>query len=119
MGNGSQIVNNTFEGSSTGYRPNGMVVTGNNLQIVNNNFSDMPTGISLFGDDPYFGTYFGIASNVMLTANRFCHVDETIVVEPLVTGVKEHGTHIGCERVEHEHGAEEDHQHDGTREPNH
>jgi hypothetical protein len=106
-GHGSHFINNTFQGSSTGTRPVGLGVSGDNLQIVNNEFSDMPTGITLFGDDPDFGTALGIATDVKLIANRFCHVAEPMIVEPLVTGVSEHGTRIGCGRNEPDHGKTE------------
>lgn len=54
------------------------------------------------GDDPIFGTTLGIASDATLIGNRFCEVATPILVEPLVTGVEEHGSRLndcrGCER---------------------
>lgn len=113
---GSQFVNNSFQGSSTGTRPNGIAASGDNLQIVNNDFEDLPTGITLFGDDPDFGTALGIATNVKLIANRFCHVGEPIVVEPLVTDVTEHGTKLCADRDCRGHHSGNGHDRDGSEE---
>jgi hypothetical protein len=48
----------------------------------------------LFGNDPDFGTYLGIATNVQVTANRFCNVTNPVTVEPLATDT-EQGT-LAC-----------------------
>ena len=79
------IVNNSFEGTAPGYRPGGLLLSGENVLVGTNRFSDLDTGIVLIGNDPDFGTYFGIASNVVLTANGFCNVATNYVFEPLTT----------------------------------
>jgi hypothetical protein len=84
-GDGSTIVNNSFEGFAPGYRPIGLAFSGENVLVGTNRFSDMDTGIVLIGDDPDFGTYFGIASNAVLTANGFCNVATNYVYEPLTS----------------------------------
>jgi len=84
-GDGSTIVNNSFEGSTPGYRPSGLAFSGENVLVGTNRFSDMDTGIVLLGNDPDFGTYFGIASNAVLIANGFCNVATNYVYEPLTT----------------------------------
>ena len=88
---GSSIVNNSFEGTAPGFRPTGLMFSGDNVLVAANGFSDMPLGVLLFGDDPDFGTYLGLATNARLVGNQFCHVTETMVSEPLVTGTQEHG----------------------------
>jgi hypothetical protein len=54
----------------------------------------METGILLFGNDPDFGPYLGIASNAKVVANRFCGVGDPILIEPLVTGTEEQGNQL-------------------------
>ena len=104
LGDHSQFVNNNFQATGLGYRAGGLYVSGDHIRIVNNEFSDMPTGITLFGDDPDFGTALGIASNATLIANRFCHVAMPILIEPLVTGTQKHGNRLNaCQPTAHEH----------------
>jgi len=113
----SRFVNNTFRGSSLGTRPNGIAASGDNIRIVNNDFSDMPTGITLFGDDPDFGTALGITTNAKLIGNRFCEVTTPIDIEPLVTGTVQRGNHVcspGCR-----HGGQEDKDDDGRKHDDH
>jgi len=94
LANGSQFVNNTFQGTGPGPVPIGIGVTGDDILIANNDFSDMPRGIQLIGGGPEHGTLLGITTNPKVIANRFCGVDQPIVIDPLVTGVKEHATKI-------------------------
>ena len=90
----SQFVNNTFKGTGPGLVPIGIGVTGDDILIFKNDFSDMPRGIQLVGGCPEHGTFLGITTNPKVIANRFCGVDQPIVIDPLVTGVKEHATKI-------------------------
>jgi hypothetical protein len=89
---GAQFVDNTFEGPGTGAFNIGIASTGSGDRIIANRFRNLTTGVILGGDDPIFGTTLGIASDSSLIANRFCAVGTPIIVEPLVTGVQEHGT---------------------------
>ena len=84
-GDGSTIVDNTFDGTAPGLRPTGLALSGENVPVALNRFSNMPKGIVLLGNDPDFGTYLGIARNAQLNTNRFCNVATNIVVEPLAT----------------------------------
>jgi len=93
-GDGSSIVNNSFEGTVPGYRPGGVGFSGENVMAVANRFDNLPFGILLFGNDPDFGTYLGIASNAKLVANKFCGVADPIVIEPMVMGTQEHGNKL-------------------------
>jgi hypothetical protein len=88
-GQGSQFVNNAFEGP--GY---GIVTSDFGDQIVNNQFSGSTIGIGLLGDDPDFGTTLGIASDATLIANRFCNVAAPIVVEDFVEGTVERANQL-------------------------
>lgn len=100
---GSSVVNNSFEGTAPGVRPAGLLFSGDSLLVAANRFSDMPLGVLLFGDDPDFGTYLGLATNANLLGNQFCHVTEPIVSEPLVTGTQEHGNRLNaCQPARHE-----------------
>jgi len=90
----SQFVNNTFKGTGPGLVPIGIGVTGDDILIFKNDFSDMPRGIQLVGGGPEHGTFLGITTNPKVIANRFCRVDQPIVIDPLVTGVKEHASKI-------------------------
>jgi hypothetical protein len=83
-GQGSQFVNNAFEGP--GY---GIVTSDSGDQIVNNQFAGSTIGIGLLGLDPDFGTTLGIASDATLIANRFCNAAAPIVVEDFVEGTVE------------------------------
>ena len=104
LGDHSQFVNNKFQATGLGYRAGGLYVSGDHIRIVNNEFSDMPTGITLFGEDPDFGTVLGIARDATLIANRFCHVAVPILIEPLVTGTREHGNRLtACQPTPHGH----------------
>jgi len=93
-GDGSTIVDNTFEGTAPGLRPTGLSVSGENLSVARNRFNNMPEGIVLFGNDPDFGTYLGIANNTQLNTNRFCNVTTNITVQPSATTI-EQGT-LAC-----------------------
>jgi len=84
-GDNSTVVNNSFDGAGPGYRPAGLLFSGENVVVATNRFGDMDTGIVLFGNDPDFGKYLGIASNAVLTANGFCNVATNYVYEPLTT----------------------------------
>lgn len=88
-GDGSAIVNNTFAGTAPGLRPTGLALSGENVLVATNRFSNMPLGILLFGDDPDYGTYLGIAHHAQLTANRFCDVTKQVTVEPSATDTVE------------------------------
>jgi nitrous oxidase accessory protein NosD len=88
-GQGSQFVNNTFEGP--GY---GIVTSDSGDQIVNNQFTGSTIGIGLLGLDPDFGTTLGIASDATLIANRFCNVAVPIRVEQLVEGTVEQANNL-------------------------
>ncbi|HEY5912073.1 MAG TPA: right-handed parallel beta-helix repeat-containing protein [Verrucomicrobiae bacterium] len=88
-GDGSTIVDNTLDGTAPGLRPMGLGVSGENLVIARNRFSSLPQGIVLFGNDPDFGTYLGIAHNAQLNTNRFCNVTNTLTVEPLATDTEQ------------------------------
>jgi hypothetical protein len=88
-GDGSTIVDNTFDGTAPGLRPTGLALSGENLPVARNRFSNMPKGIVLLGNDPDFGTYLGIAHNAQLNTNRFCNVTNTVTVEPLATGLEQ------------------------------
>lgn len=85
-GDGSTIVNNSFEGTAQGSRPLGLLFSGENVLVATNRFSDMQTGITLIGDDdPEFGASLGIASNAVLVANGFCNVATNYFFEQLAT----------------------------------
>ncbi len=88
-GDGSTIVDNTFDGTAPGLRPMGLGLSGENLVITWNRFSSLPQGIVLFGNDPDFGTYLGITHNAQLATNRFCNVTNTVTVEPLATDTEQ------------------------------
>jgi hypothetical protein len=88
-GDGSTIVDNTFEGTALGRRPMGLGLSGENLLVARNRFSNLLQGITLFGNDPDFGTYLGIAHNAQLTTNRFCNVTNRVTVEPLATDTEQ------------------------------
>jgi len=92
-GDESTIVNNQFEVAAAGLRPTGLAFSGDDVLVTSNRFSDLETGILLFGDDPEYGTYLGIASNAVLIANGFCNVATNIVVE-------QYATHTEQETVE-------------------
>jgi hypothetical protein len=93
-GDRSMIVNNSFEGTAPGYLPGGLALSGEDVKVVANRFESMETGMLLVGLDPGFGTYFGIASNTKLEANKFCGVADPIVMEPQVTGTQAHGNQL-------------------------
>jgi hypothetical protein len=88
-GDGSTIVDNTFEGTAPGTRPMGLGLSGENLLVGLNRFSNLPQGIVLFGNDPDYGTYLGIAQNAQLNTNRFCNVTTAVTVEPSATDTEE------------------------------
>jgi hypothetical protein len=89
----SQIVNNMFQGSGNGNRFDiGLAVSGDRVNIATNRFSNLTRGVTLFGNDPDFGTMFGTSTNPQVTANRFCEVTDPVEIEPLVTGVSQQGT---------------------------
>jgi len=81
-GDGSTIMNNSFEGPALGHRPTGLGFSGDSVLVGTNRFSDLETGILLFGnDDPEFGGYLGAASNATLVANGFCNVATNLTTE--------------------------------------
>jgi hypothetical protein len=88
-GQGSQFVNNAFEGP--GY---GIGTSDSGDQIVNNQYTGSTIGIELLGDDPDFGTTLGIASDATLIANRFCNAAVPILVEELVEGTEEYANQL-------------------------
>jgi hypothetical protein len=88
-GDGSTIVDNTFDGTAPGRRPMGLGLSGENLLVARNRFRNLVQGIVLFGNDPQFGTSLGIAHNAQLTTNRFCNVATNIIVEPLATDTEQ------------------------------
>jgi hypothetical protein len=88
-GDGSTIVDNTFDGTAPGLRPTGLALSGENLPVAGNRFSNMPKGIILLGNDPDFGTYLGIAHNAQLNTNRFCNVTNTVTIEPSATAIEQ------------------------------
>jgi len=93
-GDGSAIVNNSFDGTGQVTRPWGIGISGLSPLISSNRFSNLNTGILLLGNDPDFGTYLGVATNAQVTANQFCNVTANFVVEPLATDT-EQGS-LGC-----------------------
>jgi hypothetical protein len=97
-GDGSTIVDNTFDGTAPGLRPTGLALSGENVSVDRNRFSNLPQGVILLGNDPDFGTYLGTAHNAGLSTNRFCNVTTNLVVEPLATNT-EQGT-LGCPPLE-------------------
>jgi nitrous oxidase accessory protein NosD len=88
-GDGSTITNNTIIGTAAGLRPAAILVSGENVTIAGNRFSQMPEGIRLMGDDPEWGTQFGIADDVQLIDNRFCEVANPINMQPLATATEQ------------------------------
>lgn len=84
-GDGSTIVDNTFDGTAPGLRPTGLALSGENPSVDRNRFSNLPKGMVLLGNDPEFGTYLGIAHNAQLNTNRYCNVTTNVLVEPLAT----------------------------------
>ena len=84
----SVIRNNRFQGTAPGIDPLGLILTGTNVTIANNQFEDMPEGIRLVGNDPNYGTLFGIAVNAQVTSNRFCNVTTNITVQPLASATQ-------------------------------
>ena len=91
-GDGSTIVDNTFDGTAPGLRPAGLSLSGENVPVALNRFSNMSDGVVLLGNDPDFGTYLGIAHSTQLNTNRFCNVTNDVTIEPLATGTTEKGT---------------------------
>ena len=91
---GAQVAANTFEGPGTGAFNIGIASSGSADRIIANRFRNLTSGVILAGNDPIFGTTLGIASDATLIGNRFCEVSTPILVEPLVTGVQEHGTRL-------------------------
>jgi hypothetical protein len=88
-GDGSTITNNTFIGTAAGVRPAGILVSGENVTIAGNRFSQMGEGIRVMGDDPEWGTLFGIADDVQLIDNRFCDVANPINMQPQATATEQ------------------------------
>jgi hypothetical protein len=81
-GGGTTVTNNIFVGTAPGERPCGIAITGENVTIAGNRFSQMAEGIRVMGDDPEWGTLFGIADDVQLIDNRFCDVVNPITATP-------------------------------------
>lgn len=88
-GDGSTIVGNTLDGTAPGRRPTGLALSGENLLVAGNRFRNLPLAIVLFGSDPDFGTYLGIAHNAQLTTNRFCNVATNVWLQPLATDTEQ------------------------------
>lgn len=91
---GAQFIVNTFEGPGTGPFNIGIASSGSADRITANRFRHLTSGVLLVGDDPVFGTTLGVASDATLVGNRFCEVGTPILIEPLVTGVEEHGNRL-------------------------
>jgi hypothetical protein len=91
-GNGARISNNTFEGAGAGFRPTGLMLSGESTLVKGNWFSEIPTGITLLGEDPDYGTTLGIARDATLLDNRFCHVTMPVNVQSLAVGITNQGT---------------------------
>src|SRR5262249_19227976 len=94
-GDNAEIVNNTIAGTTPCERPTGIGLTGKNVLLAGNTIAFLPTAIALLGDDPVFGTMYGVTANPRLANNLFCQNLTNIVVEPLVAGVVEEGT-VAC-----------------------
>jgi hypothetical protein len=88
-GVGTTVTNNTLVGTAPGARPVGIAITGENVTITGNRLSQMEEGIRLIGDDPLWGTQFGIADDVQLIDNRFCEVANPINVQPQATATEQ------------------------------
>lgn len=91
---GAQFIENTFEGPGAGAFNIGIASSGTTDRILANRFRNLTSGVLLAGDDPVFGTTLGIASDATLIGNGFCDVGAPVTIEPLVTGVQEHGTRL-------------------------
>ena len=103
---GAHFIENTFEGPGAGPFNIGIASSGAEDRIVANRFRNLTSGVILVGDDPVFGTTLGIASDATLLGNRFCEVAAPMVIEPLVTGVEEHGNRLNACR---EGGGDDNH----------
>jgi parallel beta-helix repeat protein len=88
-GDGSTITNNTISGTAPGLRPAAILVSGENVTVAGNRFSQMGEGIQVMGDDPEWGTLFGIADDVQLIDNRFCDVANPINMQPQATATEQ------------------------------
>jgi hypothetical protein len=88
-GDGSTITNNTIIGTAPGLRPAAILVSGENVTIAGNRFSQMGEGIQVMGDDPEWGTLFGLADDVQLIDNRFCDVANPINMQPQATATEQ------------------------------
>lgn len=82
LADNTSIVRNSFGGVGE-LGGDGMLVSGAKMDIQKNRFASLNRGIVLVGNDPGFGTIFGIASEVRVNANRFCDVSDTIQTEDL------------------------------------
>jgi hypothetical protein len=103
LGDGSLIINNSFEGTPPGNRPFGIGLSGKNVLVAGNRFKNLETAVLLFGDDPDFGTYLGLAADTKIVSNGFCHVTEPIASEPLATGTKQTANRLkDCREIEDE-----------------
>lgn len=92
LADGSSFLHNTIEGAGGGASYAGLLVSGNRIEVRANQFTDLHRGLVLVGEDPGFGTAFGIASNVVATGNRFCEVATPVQREPLTENISESGT---------------------------
>jgi hypothetical protein len=88
-GDGSTITNNTISGTAPGLRPAAILVSGENVTIAGNRFSQMGEGIQVMGDDPEWGTLFGLADDVQLIDNRFCDVANPINMQLQATATEQ------------------------------
>jgi len=84
-----EILNNHFEGTGLGQRPAGLWFSGENVRVQGNVFRDMEEGIRVGGMDPDWKTILGVATNAMLVDNRFCHVTNSINMQPQATATEQ------------------------------
>ena len=89
LGNGSVITGNSVEGPGIG-----VLATGKQIDIRGNRLENLSQGLLLVGNYPGFGTILGLASDVRITANRFCDVTTPVDAQPLTTGITQQGTQL-------------------------
>jgi len=86
---GTEILNNRFEGTGTADRRVGIQYSGNGGQIRGNGFRDMPRGILALGDDPDFGDMVGVATDAQIIDNRFRDVDIPVEIQSPATATED------------------------------
>ncbi len=89
-GDNCQVLNNVISGGRTNTQ--GLSISGTNITVNFNQFTNLTRGIVLLGNDPATQTATGIAEKAAVTDNRFCNVETTLVIQPLVTEVTEQGS---------------------------